>query len=164
MISVVLVDDQAIVRAGVARILGPDDGFTVVAECSDGDEAVEAVTRTRPDVVLMDVRMHRVDGLEATRRLVAEVEPTPPVLVLTTFDEDEVFGVPSRPAPAGFILKDARADDLITATRAVAKAGPGSTPRSHRACWVPTGGRSCPVAGSASDSTRSASVSTRCFG
>ena len=90
MIRVVLVDDQAIVRAGVARILGPDDGFEVVAECSDGDEAVEAIERTGPDIVLMDIRMPRVDGLEATRRLGALEQP-PPVLVLTTFDEDEVL-------------------------------------------------------------------------
>jgi DNA-binding NarL/FixJ family response regulator len=90
MIRVVLVDDQAIVRAGVARILGPDDGFEVVTECSDGDQAVEAVERTEPDLVLMDIRMPRVDGLEATRRLGALEQP-PPVLVLTTFDEDEVL-------------------------------------------------------------------------
>lgn len=133
MIRVVLVDDQAIVRAGVARILGPDDGFEVVAECSDGDEAVEAVVRTGPDVVLMDVRMARVDGLEATRRLGTEVEEPPPVLVLTTFDEDAVLWGALEAGASGFILKDARALDLITAARAVAEGGawfdPAVTPR-----------------------------------
>lgn len=133
MISVVLVDDQAIVRAGVARILGPDDGFEVVAECSDGDEVVDAVIRTHPDVVLMDVRMARVDGLAATRRLVAEVSAAPPVLVLTTFDEDEVLWGALEAGASGFILKDTRADDLITAARAVAEGGawfdPAVTPR-----------------------------------
>lgn len=133
MTSVVLVDDQAIVRAGVARILGPDDGFQVVAECSDGDEVVDAVLRTQPDVVLMDVRMPRVDGLEATRRLVAQVAEPPPVLVLTTFDEDDVLWGALEAGASGFILKDTRAEDLITATRAVAGGGawfdPAVTPR-----------------------------------
>jgi len=131
-IRVVLVDDQDIVRAGVARILGPPDGFHVVAECSDGDQIVEVVLRERPDVVLMDVRMRRVDGLEATRRLQAEDDP-PPVLVLTTFDEDEVLWGALEAGASGFVLKDAAAVDLITATRAVAGGGawfdPGVTPR-----------------------------------
>jgi DNA-binding NarL/FixJ family response regulator len=122
MIRVVLVDDQAIVRAGVARILGPDDGFEVVAECSDGDEAVAAVEATTPQVVLMDVRMPRVDGLEATRRL-GELERPPPVLILTTFDEDEVLWGAIQAGAAGFVLKDASAADLIAATTSVANGG-----------------------------------------
>ena len=69
MIRVLIVDDQPVVRAGVARILGPDDGFEVVAECDDGDEVVAAVGAHRPDVVLMDVRMRRMDGVTATRQL-----------------------------------------------------------------------------------------------
>ena len=69
MIRVVIVDDQTIVRAGVSRILGPIDGFEVVAECADGDEVLDAVVACRPDVVLMDVRMRRMDGVTATRRL-----------------------------------------------------------------------------------------------
>jgi DNA-binding NarL/FixJ family response regulator len=132
MIRVVLVDDQAIVRAGVARILGPDDGFEVVGECADGDEAVEAVERTEPDLVLMDIRMPRVDGLEATRRLGALEQP-PPVLVLTTFDEDEVLWGAIQAGAAGFVLKDASAHDLIAAARSVAGGGawfdPAVTPR-----------------------------------
>jgi len=119
VIRVVIVDDQAVVRAGVARILGPDDGFEVVAECGDGDEVVDAVARHRPDIVLMDVRMRRVDGVEATRRLKA-VSDEPPVLVLTTFDDDDALWGALDAGAAGFILKDASAEDLIAAARAVA--------------------------------------------
>ena len=119
MIRVVIVDDQAVVRAGVARILGPDDGFEVVAECEDGDEVVAAVAAHRPDVVLMDVRMRRLDGVTATRSLV-EAGSAPPVLVLTTFDDDDVLWAALDAGAAGFVLKDASAEDLIAATRAVA--------------------------------------------
>lgn len=122
LIRVVLVDDQAIVRAGVARILGPDDGFEVVAECSDGDEALAAVKQSRPDLVLMDIRMPRVDGIEATRRIGA-LEAAPPVLVLTTFDEDEVLWGAIEAGAAGFVLKDATAADLIAAARSIASGG-----------------------------------------
>jgi DNA-binding NarL/FixJ family response regulator len=119
VIRVLIVDDQAVVRAGVARILGPDDGFEVVAERGDGDEVVDAVAAHRPDLVLMDVRMRRVDGVEATRRLRA-VSDEPPVLVLTTFDDDDALWGALDAGAAGFILKDASADDLIAAARAVA--------------------------------------------
>jgi DNA-binding NarL/FixJ family response regulator len=122
MIRVVLVDDQAIVRAGVARILGPDDGFEVVAECADGDEVVKTVEAARPDVVLMDIRMPRVDGLEATRRL-NELDEPPPVLVLTTFDEDEVLWGAIEAGASGFVLKDASASDLIAAATSVSSGG-----------------------------------------
>ncbi|CAN5825080.1 response regulator transcription factor [soil metagenome] len=118
MIRVVIVDDQPIVRAGVARILGPADGFEVVAECDDGDEVVAAVAAHRPDVVLMDVRMRRVDGVAATRAL-GELEKPPPVLILTTFDEDDTLWGALDAGAAGFVLKDASAEDLIAATRAV---------------------------------------------
>ena len=91
MIRVVIVDDQPVVRAGVARILGPDDGFEVVAECSDGDEVVAVVAEVQPDVVLMDVRMRRIDGITATRRLF-EADDSPPVLILTTFDDETRCG------------------------------------------------------------------------
>ncbi len=118
MIRVVIVDDQPIVRAGVARILGPEDGFEVVAECDDGDEVVAAVAANRPDVVLMDVRMRRVDGVAATRAL-GGLEKPPPVLILTTFDEDDTLWGALDAGAAGFVLKDASAEDLIAATRAV---------------------------------------------
>lgn len=122
MIRVVLADDQPIVRAGVGRILGPEDGFRVVAECGDGEQAVRAVESTSPDIVLMDIRMPRMDGLEATRRIRQLSEP-PSVLVLTTFDEDDVLWGAVEAGANGFILKDAGAEDLIAATRAVADGG-----------------------------------------
>jgi DNA-binding NarL/FixJ family response regulator len=119
MIRVAIVDDQAIVRAGVARILSPADGFEVVAEYGDGRQAVEELPALRPDVVLMDVRMPGLDGIAATaqlRRLDGPLE----VLVLTTFGEDEVLWGAIAAGAAGFVLKDSTADDLIAAVRAVA--------------------------------------------
>ncbi len=119
MIRVGLVDDQAIVRAGVARILSPQDGFEVVAECADGVEAVDRLPGLSLDVVLMDIRMPRMDGIEATRSLGGAV----PVLVLTTFGEDEVLWGALEAGAAGFVLKDSSAEDLIAAARAVAGGG-----------------------------------------
>ncbi|WP_256837666.1 response regulator transcription factor [Ornithinimicrobium faecis] len=122
MIRVVLVDDQPIVRAGVGRILGHEDGFEIVAECGDGREALTAVSEHRPDVVLMDIRMPVMDGVEATREISRLADP-PPVLVLTTFDEDDVLWGAIEAGVSGFLLKDASADDLIAATSAVAAGG-----------------------------------------
>jgi DNA-binding NarL/FixJ family response regulator len=119
VIRVGLVDDQAIVRAGVARILSPEDGFEVVAECADGAEAVDRLPGLPLDVVLMDIRMPRMDGIEATRSLGGAV----PVLVLTTFGEDEVLWGALEAGAAGFVLKDSSAEDLIAAARAVAGGG-----------------------------------------
>jgi DNA-binding NarL/FixJ family response regulator len=119
VIRVGLVDDQAIVRAGVARILSPEDGFEVVAECADGVEAVDRLPELSLDVVLMDIRMPRMDGIEATRSLGGAV----PVLVLTTFGEDEVLWGALEAGAAGFVLKDSSAEDLIAAARAVAGGG-----------------------------------------
>jgi len=122
MIRVALVDDQAIVRTGLARILSPDDGFEVVAECADGREAVEELPAVRPDVVLMDIRMPRLDGIAATEQLRAVPDPIP-VLVLTTFGEDEVLWGAIESGAAGFVLKDSSAEELIAAVRAVAAGG-----------------------------------------
>ena len=108
MIRVALVDDQAIVRAGLARILAPDDGFLVVAECADGREAVEQLPALHPDVVLMDIRMPALDGIAATANLRAGAEP-PVILVLTTFDEDEVLWGTIEAGASGFVLKDSLA-------------------------------------------------------
>jgi DNA-binding NarL/FixJ family response regulator len=121
VIRVVLVDDQVLVRAGLHRILSEDEGFTVVAECGDGAAAVATVESTPADVVLMDVRMRGMDGVEATRR-VRELDG-PPVLVLTTFDDDEVLWGAIEAGAAGFVLKEASAEDLIAATRMVASGG-----------------------------------------
>ncbi len=132
MIRVALVDDQAIVRAGLARILSPTDGFVVVAECADGQEAVQQLPALRPDVVLMDIRMPVLDGIAATAQLSAAPEPLL-VLVLTTFGEDEVLWGAIEAGAAGFVLKDSSAEDLIAAVRAVAGGGawldPGVAPR-----------------------------------
>jgi DNA-binding NarL/FixJ family response regulator len=129
---VAIVDDQAIIRAGLARILSPTDGFEVVAECADGQQAVERLPTVRPDVVLMDVRMPGLDGIAATARLRAAADPIP-VLVLTTFGEDEVLWGAIEAGAAGFVLKDSSAEDLIAAARAVAGGGawfdPGVAPR-----------------------------------
>jgi DNA-binding NarL/FixJ family response regulator len=122
MIRVALVDDQAIVRAGLARILSPADGFEVIAECADGRQAVEQLPAARPDVVLMDIRMPNLDGIAATERL-RDAEDPLTVLVLTTFDEDDVLWGAIEAGAAGFVLKDASAEDLIAAVRAVADGG-----------------------------------------
>jgi DNA-binding NarL/FixJ family response regulator len=119
MIRVVVVDDQPVVRSGIVRILGPDDGFAVVAECGDGDEVASTVAEHRPDLVLMDVRMRRMDGVTATRTLTGGGSG-PPVLVLTTFDDDDALWGALDAGAAGFVLKDASAEDLIAAARAVA--------------------------------------------
>lgn len=121
-IRLALVDDQMIVRAGLARILGPEDGFDVIAECADGEQALDAAVQHRLDLLLMDVRMPRMDGVEATRRLRETADP-PPVLVLTTFDEDEVLWGAIEAGANGFVLKDTGAAELIAAARAVAGGG-----------------------------------------
>ncbi|HEX6576777.1 MAG TPA: response regulator transcription factor [Jiangellaceae bacterium] len=127
-----LVDDQAIVRAGLARILSPADGFDVVAECANGRDAVQELPALHPDVVLMDVRMPLLDGIAATARLRAADDPLD-ILVLTTFGEDEVLWGAIEAGASGFVLKDCSAEDLIAAVRAVAGGGawfdPGVAPR-----------------------------------
>lgn len=117
-IGVLLVDDQDLVRSGLRRILRRKDGFVVVAECSDGDEVFDALAEQSVDVVVMDLRMKRVDGIEATRRL-AEAGG-PPVLALTTFNEDDLLSGVLRAGAAGFVLKDSSAEELIRAVRSVA--------------------------------------------
>jgi DNA-binding NarL/FixJ family response regulator len=107
------------VRSGLRRILRRKDGFVIVAECSDGDEVPDAVAQHRPDVVVMDLRMKRVDGIEATRLLSAHGGP--PVLALTTFNDDELLSGALRAGAAGFVLKDSSAEELIRAVRAVAR-------------------------------------------
>ena len=118
-VAVLLVDDQDLVRSGLRRILRRKDGFTIVAECSDGDEVPDAVAAHRPDVVVMDLRMKRVDGIEATGRLSAHGGP--PVLALTTFNDDELLSGALRAGAAGFVLKDSSAEELIRAVRVVAR-------------------------------------------
>ena len=123
MIRVLLVDDQPLVLAGLRRILRPREGFDVVGECSDGSGVVAAVRESGPDVVVMDVRMRDVDGVEATRRLREQLPDGPPVLVLTTFDDDEVLSAALRAGAAGFQLKAAPGEELIRSVRVVAEGG-----------------------------------------
>jgi DNA-binding NarL/FixJ family response regulator len=133
MITVALADDQALVRAGFRALLNGEDDITVVAEAADGEEAVELARRHRPDVVLMDVRMPRTDGLRATARLSADPTLTRTrVIVLTTFELDEyVFGA-LRAGAAGFLLKDVEPADLVDAVRIVAAGDALLAPRHTR--------------------------------
>lgn len=121
-VRVALVDDQALFRAGIAMVVSSQDDLEVVGQAGDGDEAVELVEQSRPDVVLMDVRMPRVDGVEATRRLLGRFgEQAPRVLVLTTFDLDELAADAIEAGASGFVLKDTRPELLLAAIRAVAE-------------------------------------------
>lgn len=128
---VLLVDDQPLVRVGLGRILGSEEGLEVVAEASDGREAIDQLGQHPIDVVVMDIRMRGMDGIEATTRIRAV--DGPPVLVLTTFDDDEILWGAIDAGAAGFILKEASAEDLIRATVTVAEGGawldPVVTPR-----------------------------------
>jgi DNA-binding NarL/FixJ family response regulator len=119
MIRVLLVDDQPLVRAGLERILHHRFGFEIVGEADDGAAAIIAVKEHRPDVVVMDIRMRGMDGVEATRQIRA-MPDGPPVLVLTTFDDDEILSGALRAGASGFALKDAAGEDLIRAVSAVA--------------------------------------------
>jgi DNA-binding NarL/FixJ family response regulator len=118
MIRVLLVDDQALIREGMRRVLDTDPNMTVVGECADGDEVVDAVHRANPDVVVMDIRMKRMDGATATAELVRVGGP--PVLVLTTFDDDETVAAALRAGVAGFLLKDAPGEHILAAIAHVA--------------------------------------------
>jgi DNA-binding NarL/FixJ family response regulator len=119
MIRVVLVDDQALVRGGFRSILDRQDDIEVAGEAGDGAEALAVCARVRPDVVCMDVRMPGMDGIEATRRLLAGQDP-PRVLVLTTFDLDGYVYESLRAGASGFLVKDAPPEHLVAAVRAVA--------------------------------------------
>lgn len=121
VVEVLIADDQELVRGGLRRILRRRDGFRI-SECADGDEVLAAVAAHSPDIVLMDLRMKRVGGIEATRMLRARA-PEPPVLVLTTFDDDQLLSGALRAGAAGFLLKDSPAEDLIRAVRTVAAGG-----------------------------------------
>ncbi len=120
MIRVLVVDDQELVRSGFRLIL-ERKGFDVVGEAGDGIEALAVAEATHPDVVLMDIRMPRLDGIEATKQLMARPEPRPFVLALTTFDLDEYVYNAVQAGASGFLLKDVSPDDLVHAVRGVAR-------------------------------------------
>ncbi|MEV6227248.1 response regulator transcription factor [Saccharopolyspora shandongensis] len=121
MITVLIVDDQDLVRIGLRTLLDNEDDLTCVGEAADGLAAVAAAREHRPDVVLMDVRMAGVDGLEATRRITADPElPDTKVIVLTTFEVDEYVFAALRGGASGFLLKDTKPVDLLRAIRLVA--------------------------------------------
>ena len=119
MIKVLVADDQALIRSGFKMILESEDDIEVIAEASDGAEAQRLAAELRPDVVLMDVRMPNMDGVEATKRVVSAGHSR--VLILTTFDLDEYLFDGIRAGASGFLLKDVPPDDLIDAVRCVAR-------------------------------------------
>jgi DNA-binding NarL/FixJ family response regulator len=131
-IHVALVDDQTIARAGLARLLSPGEGFDIVAECVDGNQASEQLPTLRPDVVLIAIRMPGLDGIAATAQLSGTAHAGA-IVVLTTFGEDEVLWGAIEAGAAGFVLEDSAAHDLVAAVRAVAAGGawfdPGVAPR-----------------------------------
>jgi DNA-binding NarL/FixJ family response regulator len=118
VIRVALVDDQQLVRAGFRMVIDSQDDLQVVAEASDGAEAVEILSRTGADIVLMDVRMPKLDGIEATRRITA-LPTSPRVIVLTTFDLDEYVVAAIGAGASGFLLKDAPPEEMLAAVRTV---------------------------------------------
>jgi DNA-binding NarL/FixJ family response regulator len=120
VIRVLIVDDQSLVRAGFRMILESEEDVEVVGEAADGEQALTAVAELEPDVILMDVRMPNVDGLEATRRLLEGKTEGPRVLILTTFDLDEYVYEALRVGASGFLLKDTPPEQLVEAIRVVA--------------------------------------------
>jgi DNA-binding NarL/FixJ family response regulator len=123
MIRVLIADDEALVRGGLRMILEAQADIEIAGEADDGRAALELARGTSPDVVLMDIRMPGLDGLEATRRLLATGGPAPRVLILTTFDLDQYVYEALRAGASGFLLKSARPNDLIAAVRGAAAGG-----------------------------------------
>ena len=120
MTTVLVVDDQYLIRAGLVGLLNAASGIEVVGEAGDGDEAVRIAAETRPEVILMDIRMPGTDGIRATERILAEAaEPAPRILVLTTFDLDEYVYGALRAGASGFLLKDSGPERLLAAVAAV---------------------------------------------
>ena len=119
-IKVLIADDQALVRGGLRKIVESEPDMHVVAEAEDGRDAVEAAARAKPDVAIVDIRMPRLDGIEATRRIVSKAGDSVRVLILTTFGLDEYVYEALRAGASGFMLKDSPPEDLVEAVRVVA--------------------------------------------
>ncbi len=122
-IRVVVVDDQALVRGGFAMVLGHQDDIDVVAEAGNGLEAIKLAHIHRPDVILMDIRMPEMDGLEATSQIIAKADWPVRILILTTFDPDDYVYKALRAGASGFVLKDIPPEELVTAVRTVVDGG-----------------------------------------
>ncbi len=147
MIRVVLADDQALVRAGFRALLDAEPDMTVVGEAGDGEAAVRLVRTTHPDLVLMDIRMPGVDGLEAARRIAEDSDLTATkILMLTTFDLDEYVFEALRVGASGFLLKDTEPVDLLRGVRAVAAGDGLLSPRVTRTLIASFAGRGRPPA------------------
>ncbi len=142
-IGVVIADDQALVRGGFRMILDAREDIEVSGEAADGAEAVELVEQLEPDVVLMDVRMPGMDGIEATRRIAAAGSDSR-VVVLTTYDLDEYVFAAVRAGASGFLLKDVRPAELVDAVRVVAAATRCSPPAPRAGCSTASPAR-CPI-------------------
>ena len=119
-LGVLLVDDEPLIRSGLRAIINAEPGLSVLGEADDGAGVTAMVRRLRPDVVLMDVRMPVIDGIEATRRLLANLDDPPRVLVLTTFENDDYVFDALRAGASGFLLKRARPDEVVRAIRLLA--------------------------------------------
>lgn len=147
MIRVLLVDDQALLRAGFRALIDAEDGLEVVGEAGDGASAVELARATTPDVVLMDIRMPKVDGLDATRQIVADPQLAEVrVIILTTFELDEYVFEALRNGASGFLLKDTEPVDLLDGIRLVAAGEALMSPRVTRRLIAEFASRSRPVA------------------
>ncbi|MEV8638707.1 response regulator transcription factor [Streptosporangium sp. NPDC051023] len=143
-LRVVIADDEDLIRVGLRIIIDSEPGLTVVGEAADGAEALSVVRELRPDVVLMDVRMPGVDGIQATRRLVSLPEP-PKVVVVTTFGNDDYVYEALRAGASGFLLKRTRPDELVRAIKTVATGDSLLFPSAIRALATPhAGGRTVP--------------------
>lgn len=143
MIRIALVDDQPLVRVGFQLVINSQDDMEIIAEASDGTEAIARLAELKPDVILMDIRMPQIDGITATRHI-TEISPTTKVIILTTFDLDEYVLGAIRAGAAGFLLKDVRPEEMLAAIRTVhagdAVIAPSSTKRllDHVASTFPT--------------------------
>ncbi|MEV5608809.1 response regulator transcription factor [Streptomyces sp. NPDC052225] len=145
-VRVLLVDDQPLVRSGLRVLIADTDDLEVVGEAGGGAEAVDLAARLRPDVVVMDIRMPGMDGIEATRRIVAQDGETVRVLVLTTFDEDDYVYGALRAGASGFAVKDMALDDILAAVRVVAAGDALIAPGVTRRLIADFVGRPGPVA------------------